>query len=56
MAGDVETRGTLTKGATIFDRRPKSLWRVNMEVAMELDAAAARDCIVRGLQDAGKQT
>lgn len=56
MAGDVETRGTLTKGSTVFDRRPKSLWRVNMEVALELDVAAARDSIVRGLQDAGKQT
>jgi purine nucleosidase len=56
MAGDVEIRGTLTKGATVFDRRAKPLWRVNMEVAMELDAAAARDCIVRGLQEAGKQT
>ncbi len=56
MAGDVETRGALTKGATVFDRRSKSLWRVNMEVAVELDAAAARDCVVRGLQDAGKQT
>ena len=54
MAGDVEIRGGLTKGATIFDRRSKPLWRFNMEVAMELDAAAAGDCIVRGLQEAGK--
>ncbi|MGE3780508.1 MAG: nucleoside hydrolase, partial [Pirellulaceae bacterium] len=56
MAGDVETRGVLTKGATIFDRRPKPLWRKNMEVAVEIDAAAARDAIVRGWADAGRQT
>lgn len=56
MAGDVETRGDLTKGATVFDRRPKPYWRTNMEVAMEIDAAAARDAIVRGWQDAGRQT
>jgi purine nucleosidase len=55
MAGDVETRGGLTKGATVFDRRSKPLWRFNMEVALELDAASAHDAIVRGLQDAGKQ-
>lgn len=56
IAGDVETRGVLTKGATIFDRRPKPYWRTNMEVAMEIDAAAARDAIVRGWVEAGRQT
>lgn len=50
MAGDVETRGVLTKGATIFDRRPKPYWRTNMEVATKIDATAARDAIVRGWQ------
>ena len=49
MAGDVETRGSLTKGATVFDRRPNRSWRNNMEVITELDAAAAKDCIMRGL-------
>ena len=47
MAGDVETRGELTMGATIFDRRGKPSWPANMEVAMEIDSAAAKDCIVR---------
>lgn len=56
MAGDVETRGSLTKGATIFDRRPRALWRTNMEVALELDATAAHDAVVRGLQESGKQS
>jgi purine nucleosidase len=56
MAGDVETRGDLTAGATVFDRRAAPLWLHNMEVAREIDAAAAKDCIVRGLVEAGKRT
>ncbi len=55
MAGDVETRGDLTKGATVFDRRAKTLWRPNMEVVTELDSVAATDCVVRGLAAAGTQ-
>ncbi len=56
MAGDVETRGDLTKGATVFDRRANKLWRPNMEVVTEIDAAAATDCIVRGMSAAGLVT
>ncbi len=54
MAGDVETRGILTRGATVFDRRVKSLWRPNMDVVTDVDAVAATDCIVRGLTAAGE--
>ena len=54
MAGDVETRGILTKGATVFDRRAKTLWRPNMEVVTEIDAVSAMDCLVRGLTAAGQ--
>jgi purine nucleosidase len=56
MAGDVEIRGDLTLGATVFDRRSKPLWLMNMEVAATVDAEAAKDCIVRGLQHAGEVT
>ena len=56
LVGDVETSGELTTGATIFDRRPNCTRRGDMEVAMEADAAAVTDCIVRSLADAGKQT
>lgn len=56
MAGDVEVEGELTTGATIFDRRPKAVWRANMEVAIDIDAAAVNDAIVRGLQRAGNST
>jgi len=54
MAGDVETRGELTTGATIFDRRPMVGWRTTLEVATDVDAGAVRDCIIRGLRDAGQ--
>lgn len=56
MAGDVEVCGDLTQGATVFDRRAKQTWPANMEVAMEVDPAAARDCIVRSLAEAGRAT
>lgn len=56
MAGDVETRGELTAGATVFDRRPNREWRSNMAVATGIDVAATTDCIVRGLVEAGRCT
>jgi purine nucleosidase len=54
MAGDVETQGVLTTGATVFDRRLCPQWRPNMDVAREIDAAAVKDYILRGLQSAGR--
>jgi purine nucleosidase len=54
MIGDVETRGTITTGATIFDRRENAEARPNMAVAMEVDAVAVLDGMVRGLRDAGQ--
>ena len=51
-----KTRGELTKGATVFDRRPNRIDRANMEVAVDVDAAAARDYIVRALRRAGECT
>jgi inosine-uridine nucleoside N-ribohydrolase len=56
LAGDVETTGEITTGATIFDRRSNSPHRADIEVALEIDAAGVADCIVRGLADAGRQT
>lgn len=54
MAGDVETRGELTTGATIFDRRHPPEQRPNMEVVQEVDVAAAMDSLLRGLQLASR--
>ena len=54
MCCDIETQGELTAGATIFDRRPIIASRANLEVALEIDAAAALDCLIRGIQHAGQ--
>lgn len=54
MAGDVETRGELTLGATVFDRRPVAEWRNNLDVALGLDAPAAMQAIMDGLELAGR--
>jgi purine nucleosidase len=52
MAGDVETRGELTTGQTVFDRRVRPMWRRNMEVVTDFHAEAVKEAIVRGLQAA----
>jgi inosine-uridine nucleoside N-ribohydrolase len=52
-AGDVETSGELTKGATVFDRRRRTEWRPNLALATGIDTVAVADCILRGLSAAG---
>ena len=52
MHGDVEIDGTLTYGATVFDRRHHPENRPNMDVAVDMDTAAVKDCIERGLTEA----
>jgi len=54
MAGDVETQGELTAGATVFDRRQVRQWRPNVDVAVSMDVAAVKDCILRTLGEAAK--
>ena len=56
LGGDVEIRGELTAGATIFDRRNVPEWRANMEVALRVDTTAVKDAIFRGLAAAGQGT
>ncbi len=48
--GDVEISGGLTQGATVIDRRHITPHPPNMDVAIQLDAGAAVDSILRGLQ------
>lgn len=55
LTGDVETRGDLTTGATVFDRRSGRKAHANMEVLTEVDVAGAMDCILRGLHAAAKR-
>jgi purine nucleosidase len=45
--GEVETDGTITHGATVFDRRRRPENRPNLDVAVDVDAAAVVDCIYR---------
>ena len=56
MAGDVETFGELTRGATVFDRRPRPDWRKNMEVVVEAATPEVQAAILRGLKYAGQET
>lgn len=55
MPGDVETRGEITRGMTIFDRRDRGADRSNMEVATSVSRAEVRAQVVRGLQYAGQE-
>jgi inosine-uridine nucleoside N-ribohydrolase len=54
MAGDVETMGDLTTGATVFDRRRVPAARHNMEVAMDMEAASIVREIIRRLNAAAQ--
>lgn len=56
MAGDVETSGELTKGVTVFDKRPTPEWRFNMEVATSVDVAAMRAKVLDELKRLGRMT
>lgn len=49
MYGDVETDGTLTYGATVFDRRRNPESRPNMDVAVDMDTTAVTERIVSRL-------
>ena len=49
MAGDVETQGDLTLGATVFDRRRVPAWRHNMEVAVDMQKDAVTKSILHDL-------
>ena len=54
MAGNVETSGDLTRGATVFDRRIPRQWRPNMEVARSIDLDAAYDAFYNLLKYAAQ--
>ncbi|MCO8125143.1 nucleoside hydrolase [Stieleria sp. TO1_6] len=56
MAGKVETQGTLTCGMSVFDRRLRPEWNVNMEVTLKADFDAVKGLVRRSLQYAGQQS
>ncbi len=49
MAVDVETRGELTRGATVCDVRWETTAKANVEMAVDVDASAVRQFIQRSL-------
>ncbi|GIW90756.1 MAG: nucleoside hydrolase [Pirellulaceae bacterium] len=50
MAGDVELRGELTVGQTVFDRRSSASWQNNMEVVVDVcSPEAVREVMRSGL-------
>jgi len=55
MAGDVETNGDLTQGATVFDRRHVPAWRHNMDVAVDIRVDDVASTIVTSLCDASRR-
>jgi len=56
MAGKVETAGGLTRGMTVFDRRMRRRWPLNMEVAQSVHRGEAAEAIVRMLKYAGQES
>ncbi len=56
MAGDVELKGELTTGMTVFDRRQRRRTRGSLEVATEADIGGVVDYTLRGLAAAGEAT
>ncbi len=56
MACDVETEGELTRGVTVFDRRPSREWRNNVETAISVDAERARQMLMDLLLLSGKSS
>ncbi len=56
MAGDVETQGELTTGATVFDRRRVPAWRHNMAVAHDMREEAVSEAIIESLNTAAQNS
>jgi len=52
MYGEVEIDGTLTHGATVFDRRRRPDHRPNMDVAVDIDVEGVVDCVFQTLNAA----
>ena len=47
LAMDIETEGLLTRGATVFDRRPRPRWRPNLTVITDFDVQGVIDYVSR---------
>ena len=56
VAADVETGGEITAGMLVIDRRNVRQWRPNLDLLVNCDTVAVKDCILRGLATAGART
>ena len=54
LAGDVEVSGELSRGMTLFDRRPLAEWTPNMEVAIGVQVGEIRERLVVRLRRAAE--
>lgn len=50
LAVDIELDGELTRGMTVFDRRPRPAWRPNLEVLREVDSHGLLDYLAAVLR------
>ena len=53
---DVETVGSICQGALVNDRRTPPEWRQSAHIATDVDSAAVKDAVLRGLKEAGAAT
>jgi inosine-uridine nucleoside N-ribohydrolase len=56
VTADVETKGDLTAGMLVIDRRRVVSARHNADLLTACDSAAVTDCVIRGLTAAGAAT
>ncbi len=56
VAADVETKGEITTGMLVVDRRTVRQWRPNLDLLVSCDVLAVKDCILRGLAAAAAGT
>jgi inosine-uridine nucleoside N-ribohydrolase len=56
VGADVETSGELTMGMLVVDRRPVNRWQRNVDLLVDVEVGAVRDCILRGLDQAARST
>jgi inosine-uridine nucleoside N-ribohydrolase len=53
---DVEDQGSISRGATIIDRRSQAPEAHDLELATSVDAEAVRDLVIRSFRYAGQSS
>ncbi len=55
VAGDVETSGELTQGATVFDRRVRPQWKPNIDVVTRIEPQQVMRYVIDALHQAARR-